>query len=894
MRFLRNLRSRVRSLFDRERTERDLSDELEDYIQRQTERHLAHGFSPDEARAAGIRDVGGVEQLKEECRDARGTAFVENFLRDLRYGLRVHLKNRGFFTTSAMTLALGIGVATTLFSVVESQLWRPFPFPDSKQLAVLFERNLKQKWQQSGVSVPDFADWRQRNHAFESLAAMEFGKRRNFAANGFHDRPEVSAISFGFFETLRVKPQAGRTFDATDEQPRKQTEAILSGDLARRAFGSPNAAIGKTIKLDGEPFLVTGVLPDGFRLDFFETADVYLPLEVSYGKSREARDLAVVGRRRSGVSLSLASADMEGVARAIAAEHPETNANFSAMVWNLGDMIDPATRAWLLFSFAFSVFVLLIACANVAGLQLMRSVVRQREFAVREALGASRLTLLRQAIAESAWIASAGAGFGILLAMWSIRALRSLPLESMLPRESELLLDGWSVAFAVAISAGATFLFGLAPRLSKSAINLETALRDSGRSASSSMGARFRIEFLAAAQVALAFISLFGAGLFVVSNWDLQQIPLGFHPDGLWTMQISLSGTNYSNESQIKTFYKRVAAEASTTPDVRKFALSNSIPLSGGSDVKFVRADEARPAHGQEPFAIEHAVTPEYFDVLQIPLLQGRGFDVGDSDASPRVAIVNENFVQHHFPGENPIGKRLLILENLDSAAREGIVEIVGVTANVRDVGLDEVPFDDLYFSLAQIAPRAIYVTLKSSAPASVAPLLRRKFQHLDADQFVSDPKPLESYATRARHGGRLNLWLIAIFADLSLLLTAVALYGTVSFAVAQRTREIGIRMALGAQRSSILGLTLGRVLRLSVAGSICGFCAAFVIGSLLGNALYMVPQEHNGVLYQVSLHDPLSFTCAALVVLVCAAVAGLAPAVRAARIDPHAALRCE
>ncbi|MFZ0591859.1 MAG: FtsX-like permease family protein, partial [Bryobacteraceae bacterium] len=399
---------------------------------------------------------------------------------------------------------------------------------------------------------------------------------------------------------------------------------------------------------------------------------------------------------------------------------------------------------------------------------------------------------------------------------------------------------------------------------------------------------------LAAAQVALAFISLFGAGLFVVSNWDLQQIPLGFHPDGLWTMQISLSGTNYSNESQIKTFYKRVAAEASTTPDVRKFALSNSIPLSGGSDVKFVRADEARPAHGQEPFAIEHAITPEYFDVLRIPILRGREFDGGDSDASPRVAIVNENFVQHHFPGENPIGKRLLILGNLDSAAREGIVEIVGVTANVRDVGLDEVPFDDLYFPLAQTAPRAIYVTLKSSAPASVAPLLRRKFQHLDADQFVSDPKPLESYATRARHGGRLNLWLIAIFADLSLLLTAVALYGTVSFAVAQRTLEIGIRIALGAQQSGILGLTLGRVLRLSVAGSICGFCAAFVIGSMLGNALYMVPQEHNGVLYQVSLHDPLSFTCAALVVLVCAAVAGLAPAVRAARIDPHAALRCE
>lgn len=894
MRFLRSFRSRLHSLFDRNQAERDLTYELEDYIERQTERHLAHGMSREQARAAAIRDVGGVEQLKEECRDARGTAFVENFLRDLRYGLRIHLKNRGFFATSAITLALGIGVATTLFSVVESQLWRPFPFPESKQLAVVLSRNLKQKWQESPVSVADFADWRERNRSFGSLAAKQWAKRRNFAANEFRDRPEVSAVSAGFFETLRVSLQAGRTFDAAAEQPGKQTKAILSADLARRAFGSPNAAIGKTITLDGGAFSVTGVLPDEFRVEVLGTPDVYVPLEVSYSKSREVRDVQVIGRRRPGVTMGLASSDMEAVARTIAAEHPETNANFSAMVFKLGDLMNPANRTLLLLSFAFSVFVLLIACANVAGLQLMRSVVRQREFAVREALGGSRWMLIRQAIAESTWIALVGSGCGILLAIWSIHALRSFPLTSLLERESELSLDGWSVVFTVAVSAGATFFFALTPRLSASLVNLESALRDSGRSTSNGTGTWFRIELLAAGEVALAFISLFGAGLFVVSNWDLQHIPLGFRADGLWTMQISLSGAKYSDETQIKTFYKRLAAEASTTRGVQQFVLSSSLPLTGGNEGKFIRANRARPAHGQEPWAIERAVTPEYFQTLRIPLLRGRGFSNRDSQAGPRVAIINENFVQHHFPGENPIGKRLSLLPNVNSVAKEGIVEIVGVAANVRDIGLDEVPFDDLYFPFAQAAPHSIYVTFKSAAPASVAPVVRHKLQHLDAEQFISDPKPLGSYATGAMKGAWFNLWLIAIFASLALVLTAVALYGTVSFAVAQRTREIGIRIALGAQQSGIVRLTLSRVIRLSVAGAICGFCAAFLIGSLLGSALYMVPQQHDGILYRVSLRDPLSFACAALVVLACAILAGLAPAIRAVKIDPCQALRCE
>jgi putative ABC transport system permease protein len=873
----------------------ELSDELQDYVDRQTQRYLDRGLPQHEARTAAMRDVGGMEQVKEACRDARGTAFVESMGRDLRYGLRVLRKNRGFFATASITLALGIGTATTLFSVVESQLWRPLPFPQSNRLVVLFERNLKQKWQEAGVSVATFADWRQRNHTFESMAAMQWPDRRNFAGGGLTDRPRVADVSAGFFETLQVVPQAGSTFGQDDEQSGKQTKAILSGGLARRAFGSPGAAIGKIIKLDDEPFLVTGVLPDRFGLDVLSsTSDVYLPLEVSYAKSRDLRNLVVIGRMRPGVTLSRALADMESVARVIASEHPETNTNFSVLVWPSRELFPRSTRTLLLLSFGFSVFVLLIACANVAGLQLMRSVMREREFAVRKALGAGSWTLIRQSVAESAWIAVTGAGLGMLIAVLSVHLLKLLPLEDLLLRERELSLDGWSVVFAVTLSAFATFLFGLAPRSFASKLSLENALRDSGRSASSGKAARRKIEVLAGAEIVLAFLSLFGAGLFLVSNWDLQHVPLGFEPHNALAVQVALSGSQYSDQPQIRQFYRHVAQEMSLTAGAQEFALCSRIPLMGGTGVVFARTDRDRPPHGQEPSATTRVITPDYFHVLGIPIIRGRGFTEDDSETSPRVAVINQNFARHHFPGENPVGKELLIRGKGGSDISDATVQIVGIAGNVKDVGLDEVPFDDLYIPFAQNPLRGMYVVVKTSVPSSLMPVLRRKFSHLAAEQFIGDPRPLESYVDDAMQYPRFNLALIAIFAGLALTLTAVALYGTVSFAVAQQTREIGIRIALGAQPGGVLNFTMRRVLALTIAGCVCGFAIAFVLGTIFKDQLYLVPYQHDGILHGVGIHDPLSFACSTILVFLCAGLAGLIPGIRATRIDPCTTLRCE
>jgi putative ABC transport system permease protein len=595
MRLLRKIRLRFRSLFNRSSVEEDLETELRDYIECEIESEIAAGSSLDDARQIVARRMQGKEQIKEVCRDARGTLRIENLVRDFRYGWRVLLNNPGFSITASLTLALGIATSTALFSVIESQLWRPLPFTQPEKLAVIWERNVKQEWQQTSVSVPDFADWRQRTHAFESLAAMQWPSQRIFVGNRWTERPRVAAISSGFFETLRAQPECGRTFDARNEQPGNQTVAILSGGLARRAFGSAEAALGRTIKLDGQRYSVIGVLPATFQLDVLRTPDVFVPLAVSSAQARDARNLLVIGRLRPEVTRAQGLAELEAIAKRIAAEYPDTNANFRVMVQNPRDaFISSSSRTWLLLLLAFSAFVLLIACFNVATLQLMRSVVRQREFAVREALGASRGAMFRQAIAESAWLATVGAVLGVLLALAGLHALKAVALTDLTVRESDISINLWSVAFVVSISAFATLLFGLAPGLLRSKVDLELALRDAGRSTSNSPTTRRRIAFLSGAEVTLAFLSLFGAGLFAHSCRDMQRIPLGFDPDHISSLQISLSGAKYSAQNAIERFYKKVTEQASSVTGIQQFALSSSLPLTGGIEVKFARADRTR------------------------------------------------------------------------------------------------------------------------------------------------------------------------------------------------------------------------------------------------------------------------------------------------------------
>ena len=896
MNTLRKLKLRFRSLFNRTEVEEDLEAELQDYFEREVEKQIAAGVLPEQARKQAILELHGKELIKEECRDTRGTALLEDTLRDLRYGLRVLLKNRGFFVTAVLTIALGIATSTTLFSVVESQLWRPLPFPEPEKLVVVWERNLKQAWQQTSVSIADFKDWRQRARTFEKMAALQWPSRRRFIADRRTERPRVAAISSGFFETLGVLPEFGRAFQARNEEPGNQTEAILTSAFARRAFGSEQNALAKRIQLDDQQYAVAGVMPPDFRLDVLQTPDVFVPLLVSSGQQRDKRELVVLGRLRSGVTHAQALADLESIARTLAAEYPDTNANFSVLVENPRESFTSASgRIWLLLLLTFSLFVLVIAGFNVATLQLMRSVVRSREVALRAALGASRIAMVRQAIAESGWLVSIGAVFGVALAPSALQALRAAGFMNMVDRETDLSIDLWSVTFVVITCALATVFFGLAPELFGARMDLETALRDSGRSASASPKIRRRLAIFSVAEVTLAFLSLFGTALFAGSYRHLEQIRLGFNPEHISVMQISLSGTRYTEPPTVAAFYRQVADQASTIPGVQQAELASSLPLTGGGiDVNFARADRPRPPHGQEAFSIAHSVTVGYFQLLGIPILKGRSLSASDTASSQRVAVINQNLANHFFAGENPVGKQLLLLAGDQPSIPEGKVEIVGIAANTRDIGLDEIPFDDIYLPASQVFPRTMYVVAKTQAFSSVAPVLRQEMQALDPEQFVAELKPLESYVSEQMHLPGFNLSLVSVFAGLSLLLTVVALFGTLSFSVVQQTHDIGVRIAIGARPLDVLKMISWQTFCLVLLGSTIGLAFSLVLGSLSGNRLFLVPHQHAGILYGVSTHDPLSFAFAAVMLVLFASVAALFPLIRAMRVDPNIALRCE
>lgn len=895
MRTLRKLRLRCRSLFNRSKVEEELESELREHFEREVERRTEFGISSEEARQQAALELWNKEVIKEECRDARGTGVLENFARDLRYSLRVLARNPSFCLAAVLTIALGIATATTLFSLVESQLWRPLPFREPEKLVVVWERNLKQAWQQTSVSAANFADWRRRAHTFENMAAMQWPTRRRLVANRHAERPLVAAISSGFFETLGTAPEAGSTFSMQNEEPGNQAEAIVGAALARRVFGSDQNALGKSIELDDQRYAIAGILPPAFRLDILRTPEVFVPLAIGLGQPRNKRELAVFARLRAGVSRGAASADLESIAHALAVEHPESNRNFSVLVEDPLDSFTPAsTRTWLLLLLAFALFVLLIACFNVATLQLMRSAVRSREFALRKALGASRSAMIRQAIAESAWLVVSGGAIGIALAVSGLQGLRALGLMNMLTRETELSINLWSVGFVVVMSTVATVFFGLAPELLLAKEDLESSLRGSGRSSSHNQGLRRRLAIFSIAEITLAFLAVFGTGLFAGSYRSLEQVHLGFNPAHISAMQVSLSGNRYSDPLAVRTFYRKALERAAAVPGIQQAELSSSLPLSGGIDVNFVRADQPRPPRGQESFSFVRSVTNGYFQLLGIPIVKGRSLDHNDIASGPRVAVINQNLAMHLFAGENPIGKQLLLLAGDEPSISEGRVEIVGVAANVRDVGLNEVPFDDLYLPASQVVPHTMYVVVRTTASASVGPILRQKIQALDPGQFVAELRPLRSYVTEQMRGALFNFSVVGIFAGLCLILTVVALFGTLSFSVVQQRRDIGVRIAVGARPLDVLKLIVWQTCCLVALGSTIGLAIALVAGKLCGERLFMVPHQHDGILYGVTMRDPLSLTFAVLTLLLVASASALLPALRATRIDPNIALRCE
>jgi putative ABC transport system permease protein len=805
-------------------------------------------------------------------------------------GFRALAKTPGYFALALAALALGVAAATVLFSITESVVWRPLPFANSERLALLTTRNLKAVSERQAVSRADFRDWRARAHNFTALAAMSYGESHNLSAAGFGERVHAKTASANLFETLGVAPTLGRVFQPAEERAASRI-AVLSDAYWRSRFDASPTVLGTAVKLDGEAYTIVGVLPAGFHLEFVDDPDLFLPLDLSgAGASPQRRELAVIGRLAPVIGFAAAAAEMQALARQLAAESPRADGNWSIDVENLRATVTKNDSRVLLLFFGFAALVLAIACANVAALQLVRYTGRQREIAVRIALGASRLALLREALAESAWIAIPGAIAGSLLAAWGLEGLRKLIPAGEFVRAGEIRMDPAALAFVLAISCAAMLLFALAPTFTAPNLDLNETLRGASKSIGANPRTRRRMDGLMAAEIALSFLLIFAAGLFAASHQRLLSVPLGFNPHNVLALRIAPGGARSMEPAESRAYYRQALETAANIPGVREAAICGALPLDFDSGVLFTAGGQ--PANQN---SLARVVSPGFFHLLAIPLLQGRAFTEGDSETAPRVAIVNQNFARKVFGTESPVGKSITLEPDGSPSIPPGPVQIVGLAANIKELGLNEIVFNDIYLPFAQNPSRSMYLTARTGVdPETLIPALRSQLRAADSEASIYDAAGLETRLSNGLQGNRFRLFLVSIFAALAVLLAAAGVYGAIAFSVAQRTREFGVRMALGAPASGILRLGLMRAVRLAGAGAACGFVAAMALGALLQDALYLVPGKHGGLLFGVAIHDPKSFLAAGLIVIALALLAALAPAVRAARIDPAIALRQE
>jgi putative ABC transport system permease protein len=700
-----------------------------------------------------------------------------------------------------------------------------------------------------------------------------------------------------------VKPALGRALRREEEAGARV--ALLTDDFWRTHFAGASDAVGQTFQLDRQPYTIVGVLPADFHLESVTGGadpQVFVPLDFTGARSQRGdRELAVIGRTKGGVSLAAASAEMGLLALRLGVEHPQDDAGWGVHIENLRQSFTRYDRTLLYLFLGFAVFVLLIACANVAGLQLVRAAGRQREYALRVALGARRGTLLRQALAETAWIALPGGAAGALLATWGLAGLRAAMPPGSLARATQISIDLPVLAFVLAISLSIAFLVATAPLFLTRKMDLDTALREGSKSVAATPRTQRRLNALIAAEMALSFVLLFGAGLFIGSHSRLKEVALGFDPHDVLTVRITAGGAQRSSPTAQRVFYREAMRRATEVGGIRHFAhlenvaLISDLPLAGGNWIPYAVAGHPRPPHGEEPESLVRVVSPSYFGVLGIPLLAGRAFTNLDSELAPRVAIVNENLVRGAFAGQSPIGKVLEILPGGDSSIPAGPIEIVGLASNAKELGLNEVAFADIYLPFAQNPQRTMSLAAKTNGPAAgIAASLRKALQGLDPDSALYNPQTFDDIIAQQFRGQRFRLMLVSVFAGLAALLAAVGIYGAISFSVAQRAREFGLRMALGAMPAAIRRLTLARSTRLTLTGIACGLGISLILGRFLKSALYMVPHQHPGLIYGVGIRDPLSLCAAAAIVLALAAIACLAPARRATRVDPSAALRDE
>ncbi len=809
---------------------------------------------------------------------------VAHLRQDLAYGLRMLRKNPAFTMITVLTLALGIGANTAMFSVVDSVLLRPLPYPRADRLVLVWEK--PPKGRQNGVSAANFLDWREQSRSFRNLAGISFGSF-NLSGKDQPERVDGMHVSWDFFEVLGVQPALGRGFAADEDRPGAARVAVISYGLWQRRFGGDAGIIGRSIIADGEPCTVIGVMPASFR--FFFTPDMWMPLSLDRAKAtRDFHYMTPVARLKDGVSVAQAQAEMNGIAKNIERMYPKSNQGWGVFVQPLQEAAVEDQRNGVLVLFGAVGFVLLIACVNVANLLLAKAAARQGELAIRASLGAARGRLMRQLLTESVLLGLAGGSLGLLLAFGLVKTLHALIPVEMLAGFTDIAIDFRVLAFALGLSVITGVLFGLFPAWRVTTFNLQDILKEGGRGSHGTAGqARFR-NALVAGEIALSLVLLVCAGLMIRSLFAMQTVNPGFRPDHTLTMRLAMAEGRYPGAERVRQFYRDVLDRVRTIPGVRSASISMSVPLHGSAfGMPFLIASHPRVPISEAPGAPYELVSSDYFTTFGISLAKGRTFTERDTAGAPPVAVVNETFVKKYLPKEEPVGERLLVEELVTGKTQLGppiAWQIVGVIRDVKFGGLNSEGVPEIYVPIEQSPwPSGTLALRTAGDPAGVTKAARAALAQLDRDMPVTSVKTMEQVMQDSMAQSRMQTWLIGMFALVALILAALGIYGVMSYAVTQGMHDMGLRIALGASAGDVIRLVLGRGLLLTGIGLAVGVAGALALTRLLSS-----------LLFQVKATDPWTFVAVSALLGLVALAAGFIPARRATRIDPVIALRVE
>ena len=870
--------------------ENDFDEEVRQHLDLKVQENIARGMSREEALRRARADFGNPVLAKEHTRQSWGFPVLEALWQDIRYAFRQLRKSPGFAAIAVITLALGIGANTAIFSAVYAVLLKPLPFRNADRLVVLKKQNRARGWTGNNISAAEFLAWRDQTHAFEDMAAYTQSTcTLNTGEEAEEDQCEVTASNL--FSLLGVRPMRGRTFSREEDGRGAPPVAILSYELWQRRFGGDEATVGRSVRLNGASVTVVGVMPPNFSHLY---SSIYSPIPdiwlsgIALAPDSTWNDYFGIGRLRPGNTIAQAQAEMDAISQRVEQTLPDLK-GWRAQPATIRSMVSADTGSVLVILMGAVIFVLLIACANVANLLLARGAGRAGEFGVRQALGASHWRLVRQLLTESLLISMTGGALGIALAWWGSKGLAALAPPILLRTAPGLgsTMEWRVLAFALAIALATTFLFGLVPAVQSARSGIAETMKETGRSALETRRSRRFRAGLVISEIALALVLLAGAGLMVRTLAQLSRTNRGFDATNILTLRVTLSGDRYKGAQAIADFWHRVTAGVESLPGVESASVTRGLPVDDWAGQSFTTAEHPEPPAGQVPDANYIIVGPDYFRTLHIPLLKGRAFTEQDREGARRVVIVNEELARTYWPDQNPLGKQLRLGAPADKMPW---LSVVGVAGNVLSQGPDRGFLSELYVPYEQypwiMNFRRLELVVRTVAgvrPESVAHAVVEEIHGVDREQPAANLRTLEDVESETSAVERMVMALLGGFAGLALVLAVMGIYSVLSYTVAQRTREIGVRVALGAQQADVLRLIVGGGARLAIAGIAAGVIAGLMLTRLMAE-----------LLYGVRATDPLTFCVVAVMLALASLIACYVPASRAARVDPMVALRHE